>query len=519
MSRITKHIKSNIIIPTIMILLFSFQLSKAQNSILLDTIITYKSKEIKLSDALNDLGAKLGFNFSYNSDLIASKRLIKAKYVDKSLNIILSDLIKDSTLTFKVVDKQIVISKKNQLSSLSFIRNDNNYVQYIRIKGKVFDQETGKPLSFSNVSVKGKSIGSISNELGVFNLNISKGFIMDSLVFSYIGYNNAVIPINQLAINDNIIYLVKDQFNIKEVVIRSYNAKEILKQAILDIDKNYYTDPYQITAFYREMVKKEKDLAAISEAVLNVYKSPYLGPYSDQIKLLKGRKDEFYSKNDTVALKLKAGLFTSLYLDVIKNQTYFLQEKYFCLYSYYVEKVTSYNNRSVYEIVFKPAIYLDENSFEGKIYIDTDDLTMIALDFNITPDALDRMGRGLIVKKAFRTKVKTVLAHYTVNYRKINGKYYLSFAKGELRFKVKRKKSFFSTDFRTSFEFATNNVDTINIERFDRNDIISTHKVFLDENYEYDHQFWGEYNYICPEKTLQDALVEIQQKVDKLNQE
>lgn len=514
-----KHIKSNIIIITVMILLFSFQQSRAQKSLVLDTIITYKSNEITLSGALNELSVRVGLYFSYNSDLIASKRLVKAKYIEKPLTYILSDLIKDSTLVYKVFDKQIVIAKKNQLNNLSFIQNNDTNNQYLRITGKILDQETGNPLAFSNVSIKRKSIGSISNELGAFNLSISKGFMLDTLVFSYIGYKNAVVPINQLALTNNIIFLVKDQFSIEEVVIRSYNAKEILKQAIHNIDLNYYTDPYQITAFYREMVKKEKELAAISEAVLNVYKSPYFGTYSDQIKLLKGRKNEYYSTNDTLALKLKAGLFTSLYLDVIKNQTYFLQEKYFHLYSYYVEKVTSYNNRSVYEIVFKPAIYLDENSFEGKIYVDTDDLTMLALEFNITSDALDRMGRSLIVKKTFRTQVKTVTANYAVNYRKINGKYFLNFAKGELEFKIKRKKRLFSTDFRTSFEFATNNVDTINVERYDRSDIISQHRIFLDENYDYDHEFWGEYNYISPEKTLEDALAEIQKKVEKLNHE
>jgi len=248
--------------------------------------------------------------------------------------------------------------------------------------------------------------------------------------------------------------------------------------------------------------------------VMNVYKSPYLGSYSDQVKLLKGRKNEYYTKADTIALKLKGGLFASLFLDLIKNPTYFVQEEFFHLYDYSVSEVINYNDKPVYVIDFKPSTYIAENSFQGKIYIDTDCLSFVAVEFNLTQDALYKIGRDFVVKKAFRTQVKPESVKYTVNYRKINDKYFFNFAKGELMFKVKFRKKLFYTNFNTVFEFASNNIDTVNVERFKRNQTISSNKVFIDENYDYDHQFWGEYNYISPEKSLQDALIEIQKTVD-----
>jgi len=514
-----KHNFSNInfVLTLLMLLFLCTQDLFSQEKNILDTVLSYKAKNVKLHIALTELGDMVGYNFSYNSDLIASNREEKGKYIDQKLQDILYNIIQDSSLVFKIVAKQIVITKRDQISKLLIFRNNNDINKYVRIQGKILDTESNTPLSFSNVSVKGKSIGSISNEQGDFNISISKSFISDTLVFSYIGYKNLYLPISQLSTTNNLIYLTKDNYNIKEVVIRSYNALEILKEAIKNVRNNYYTDPYQVISFYREMVFKENELAAISEAVLDVYKSPYLGPYSDQVKLLQGRKNEYYSRKDTVSLKLKAGLFTSLYLDVIKNPTYFLREKYFHLYTYYVNKVTKYNDNSVYVIEFKPAVYLEENSFQGKIYIDTDDLSIVAVNFSITPDAIDRMGRELIVKKTFRTRVKAESAKYLVNYRKVGNKYFLNFAQGELSFKVKRKKRLFANDFNTSFEFASNRVDTVNVERFERSETLSKNKIFIDEYYDYDYQFWGDYNYISPEKNLQDALIEIQQKLDKLN--
>ena len=124
----------------------------------------------------------------------------------------------------------------------------------------------------------------------------------------------------------------------------------------------------------------------------------------------------------------------------------------------------------------------------------------------------------MVVKKTFNTRVKPVAVKYLVNFRKINNKYFLSFVKGELVFKVKYRRKLFSTDFKTVFEFASNVVDTVNVERFKRNEVISKHKIFIDENYDYDYQFWGEYNYISPEKSLQESLIEIQKKIDKLGE-
>lgn len=520
MNKKSKH-KINTIILFLGVMVFVFNPLHAfsQKLSVLDSTISYKARNITLYEALNQIGDIIKYEFSYNADLIAANSEIKANYDNNSVKYILTDLIKDSTLQFQVIDKQIVISKKSLLNNrLTLKENFENKLDYFQVRGKVFDKATKEPLSFANISLLGKSVGTVSNEEGEFNLKIFQKNISDTLVISFIGYKNTYIPINQLSVLMNRIYLEEDQYQIQEVVIRTNEPQEILQEAIEKIRDNYYTDPYYITSFYREIVTNKDQLAAITEAVLEVYKSPYWGLFSDQIKMIKSRKNEYYSAEDTVSLKLKGGLYASLYLDMIKNPSIFLNEDFFHNFTYNIADIVKFDNSTAYLINFKPRVFLQEETFEGNIYIHTDNLAIVAIEFKIDEDAIDKIGNNLVVKKSFGTRVRPTSAKYFINYRKINGKYFLNLVRGELEFKVKFRKKLFTKDFTTIFEFASNNIDTTDVKRFDRVETISSHNIFIDENFKYDHQFWGDYNYISPDETLEEALIRIQEKLEKLEE-
>ena len=63
---------------------------------------------------------------------------------------------------------------------------------------------------------------------------------------------------------------------------------------------------------------------------------------------------------------------------------------------------------SGYVIGFEPKYYIENNAFEGDIYIDTDDLAIVAIEFRLTPDGLRHTGKNLIVQRTFRTRVKAI---------------------------------------------------------------------------------------------------------------
>lgn len=516
MSNRRRNIIHTIILFTGMMVFFLPNELYSQNNSVLDSSFNYKVKNITLLEGLEKISKTINYEFSYNADLIDSERKLKVDYTNEKLRNILSDILSDTTLGFQVVDKQIIIHKINKIRNLSHLDAINSVNNRYQIYGSVYDKKTGEPLAFANVAILGKSVGSVTNEEGNFNLKITEDHITDTMVISYIGYKNTYLPVSQLSLYSNKIYLEEDQFQIQEVVIRIEDPKLILHEALQNVKENYFTSPYYITAFYREIVTGDEKLQAITEAVIEVYKSPYWGMFSDQIRLIRSRKNDYYSLEDTLSLKLKGGLYTSLYLDAIKNPANFLTEEQFFNYTYTISKIVKYDDNTAYVINFAPKYYLQDQTFEGKIYINTDNLAIVAIEFNVTKDAIKKYGGNLVVKKKFGTKVRPTSAKYILNYRKINGKYFINLVRGELDFKIKYKRKLFARDYKTVFEFASNNIDTVDVKRFERIETISAHDVFIDQKFQYDHQFWGKYNYISPNETIEDALIRIQRRLDDL---
>ncbi len=94
------------------------------------------------------------------------------------------------------------------------------FAQQKAIKGTVVDA-TGEPLIGVNVSVKGTTIGTITDVDGNYTLDVPADGIM---VFSFIGYKTIEIPVgNQSVINQ---ILNEDTQNIDEVVVVGYGVQK-----------------------------------------------------------------------------------------------------------------------------------------------------------------------------------------------------------------------------------------------------------------------------------------------------
>jgi len=499
----------------ILALIILFFTGYAQNQVF-DTSITYKTKNIELYDALNELGEMIGYEFSYNADLIPASKTIKADFKDEKLHIILNNLLNDSTLNYKIVEKQIVIYKKNTLKGLASHHNNlKDSTFQLAIKGKVIDQISEEPLAYANISILGKSIGTVTNNDGEFVFKIPAQFLPFDLAVSFVGYKNAIVPISKLSQDINIIYLKRVNISLQEVVIRYVEPETLIREAVKKIPENYSTQDNIYTVFYREIIQRNDDYAAVSEAVLNVFKSPYTNYHNDHIRLLKSRKNIDYSIMDTIFFKLKGGLHASLYLDIIKNSISFIDVDKLHLYEYTMTNIVKFNHNTAYEIKFSPRYDLKDESFRGTIFIDTETSAIKAAEFEIEPSAVSKMSQELVVKKNWRVKVKPISAKYKVSYRTLNNVLHLNMVRGELDFRVKNRKRLFADNYKTIFEFAVNDIDTTNIDDFKRKELINTEQIFIDQDNEYDADFWGEYNFIQPDEPLEQALVRIAKNLKK----
>jgi hypothetical protein len=90
------------------------------------------------------------------------------------------------------------------------------------LTGVVVDEASKNPISYVNIGVFDKNIGTVSDAKGVFSLNIGKIGPGDSIVFSVVGYRRVARPLREL-LNTSplIIPLREDVINLREIVIEN----------------------------------------------------------------------------------------------------------------------------------------------------------------------------------------------------------------------------------------------------------------------------------------------------------
>ena len=452
----------------------------------------------RLDTALNIIEEASGYYFSYNTDIIPIGDTVKLKAPGDTLILVLRNIIPDPDIQFRVLDELIVIYS----DTVSEKRSD-----YISVNGKITDINSGDPVSFATICIAGTQIGTISNSDGNFIFKYPRIFSQDSAVISCMGFKMEKIKLGHLDTAYTEILLKPDYIPIQEVIIRKTDPVSLLHSAISRIPTNYYTGPVNLTTFYRESVKKGNKYIIISEAILEIFRSGFNEGFPfDQVKLVKGRKNVDIQRTDTVTLKLKAGLLSSLMLDIVRNKPEFFNEDFFDYYSYDMTDMILDEDQYTYVISFKQHTYTQPPHYEGKIFIDMESLAVRAFEFNIDPETINKAARYLVIHKPRNIDVIPVSAKYHVRYRNDKDKFYLAYVLSDNIFRIRKKNQIISRTFQTITEMAVTNTQTEDVSRFRQKETTDIDDLFINQVGGYDEAFWGEYNYIKPDEPLEEAL-------------
>jgi hypothetical protein len=106
-------------------------------------------------------------------------------------------------------------------------------------------------------------------------------------------------------------------------------------------------------------------------------------------------------------------------------------------------------------------------------------------------------------------KVRPLSAAYQVNYKSDGEKFYLSMIRADVRFRIRMRKKIFSNEYRTISEMAVTNLQTEQAVRFRSRETTDTGDIFTDLLGGYDFEFWGPYNIITPDESMDEALQRI----------
>ena len=237
------------------------------------------------------------------------------------------------------------------------------------------------------------------------------------------------------------------------------------------------------------------------------------------MKLFKARKSTDYSKLDTVALKLQGGPFNTLYVDIMKYPEFIFYEGELDEYEFKFERSTYIDDRLIYVIDFNQLPVIRNPLYKGKLYIDVENRTLksAVYELNITNRAL--ASRLFVRKKPAKVDVWPTEVAYRVDYRQKNGKWYYSYSNVLMEFKVDWKGKLFNSVYSMAAEMAVTDWKKNPTGEFPKNkEKIKKSIILSDENIGFtDPNFWGEYNIIEPEKSIETAIKKIQRQLRRAN--
>lgn len=387
---------------------------------------------------------------------------------------------------------------------------------FITYKGEVVDANNNKPLVFATLSVEGTNITTITNTEGDFQLKVPENITSGNILVSFLGYRMKNIPFSQLKEEDNKIALEVSVTQLPNVDINvPKNAMALVRETLKRRGDNYLDNPTLMTAFYRETIKKRRKNVSLSEAVVNIYKSSYDSERRDAVELYKARKSTDYNKLDTVALKLQGGPFNTLYVDIMKYPEYIFDEESLSDYKFSFDRSTRINDRLIYVVNFEQHEAILDPLYRGELFIDAENKTLTSAVYTLNITSKERAARLFVRKKPAKVDVWPTEIAYRVDYRERDGKWYYGYSNVLLEFKVDWQDKLFNSVYSMTAEMAVtdweNNLDGLmpkNRNRLKKSIILTDEALGFS-----DPDFWGEYNIIEPEKSIESAIRKIQRQL------
>jgi len=383
-------------------------------------------------------------------------------------------------------------------------QDDNFYT----ISGIIRDTQTRRPLEYVAISVVGNSIGTVSNADGEFSLKIPNEINNGNVAFSHLGYRTVVFPVRGENTSGVEVMLMQVASVLSDVIIQGGDARHIVQEAVNRIPVNYSGLPTQLTGFYRETVQKRRNYISISEAVVDLYKTPYTQNINlDRLQILKGRKLLSQRASDTLAVKLQGGPNLSIFVDIVKNPDVLLDSEALSFFSFRLDNITQINGRYQYIVSFQPQVVLPYPLYIGRFYIDRESMAFTRAEFSLDMSDRRKVTDMILRRRPMGLQFRPDEVSYVVVYQERDGVNYLSYIRNVIRFRCDWRRRLFSTNYTIVSEMVITDVNRQDVVPIPWRETFRPTHILSDRVLDfYDEDFWGAYNIIEPTESLEQAV-------------
>lgn len=492
---------------------------KADGDDVLERVISLPKMKGTVYSLLGKVSERSGYLFVYDSEVVNSDVLANTKRKNCTVRQAIYEIIGNKKLELKVMGNHILIlpSVNNPVREKKKIEISRP-VFYI-ITGILRDKETGEPVANASVTIQGTSMGNITNKAGEFRLHVPDSLGNTILSFSHLGYVAQDIETTALLGRDNVLSLEPKIIPLQEVLIRLVEPRKLLREMIKRRKENYSLVPVHLTTFYREGVQLKSKFQNLTEAVFKVYKSSLIEPdIPDQMKLLKMSRIDNRENTDTLIAKIQAGIQACLQLDIMKELPDFLSvDSEDNPYVYTSGGVTFMDDRCVNVVCFEQNRKIKLPLYCGELYIDSENGALLQARIEVQLEYIKKATRIFVARQAQNVDLTTQRVVYTISYKPWEGTYYIHHIRGDLYFKMRKKRTLFSNStLHMWFEMVTCRIDKDNVSRFPRTERVPTRTVFADMDFKYDKKFWEDFNVIPLEEELSKIIEKVALKIEQI---
>jgi len=212
--------KAGLIMRLTLFLTITFVVNLYASTYSQNTKLNLNYQDIQLKQLFEKISEQSEFRFIYNNNVVNDDIHVSVKAQDAKIETILNNILGNAQLGYRIVDKHVIVFPSSEETSPAL--NTGTATQKLGITGKVTD-EHGDPLPGVSISVKGTTLGTITDANGNYTIQVPSGNSV--LSFSFIGMIGQEIKVEgKNVINVN---LKQETVGIEEVVAIGYgNARK-----------------------------------------------------------------------------------------------------------------------------------------------------------------------------------------------------------------------------------------------------------------------------------------------------
>lgn len=459
----------------------------------------FSYNHIRVEQLMDTLSAQYDINFAYDAGILSLDSVVSVNGEGRLLSEWIHSFFGNAGAEVSMLDRQVVIGKPRGRFNLS---------TSLRISGTVQQYATQSPIGMVNIGVVDHPIGTVTNDKGDFDIILPRSYAGEELSFSHLGFLSKRV---QIPATDTVlaILLPESAVTLPEVEVKYMNPIHIIEQMEKNISRNYPSDPYFLTAFFRETIRQDGQYVDVSEAVIEVLKPSYRNAFDvERARFIKGRKGKSVTEMDLVNFKLEGGPFHFSRLDVVRQRDFLPNDDDPAVYVYSLDGMGVEQDKLVYRVKFRPRDDRKDLLYQGELRIDSESYALVSAVFELTPSSI-RRSRGYLIKRdARRFKTRPYFARYVVDYRPWGSRWVLNRVRGEVSLRIIDKSSRERSDIQTVSEMLVSDFTRAEgHQRVKVNEMFKADYVLSDRINDFDPDFWENYNIIRPDEALEKVFL------------